>query len=215
MKPKYKIYAAIILLIYIVIIWPILQKHNLANTDVNIPMEDTSLSDDSTYPSQSSENELSSNESITAENEKIVVDLRGAVTNPGVYHLDEGARMFELIKIAGGFDNANESCVNNAQIIADESQIIIPEKNNDCSNESSPSLGTTSSSTTTITSQKVNINTANESTLATLPGIGATRAQDIVEYRNQNGKFSKTADLKNVKGIGEQTFSNIQDLISV
>ncbi len=65
------------------------------------------------------------------------------------------------------------------------------------------------------TSKKLNINTANEDELVTLNGIGDKRASDIVKYREQHGNFSKIEDLKNVSGIGDSTFENLKDNITV
>ena len=86
--------------------------------------------------------------------------------------------------------------------------------------ETSTGTGTSSSTDTSTTqnsktSSKVNINTANEKELDTLPGIGETTARKIIEYRNENGKFSSIEDIKNVKGIGESKFEEIRELICV
>ncbi len=215
MKQKYKILAFTILIIYIVILWPILQKTNLANTNVAFPKGEMTI--DGEYEStedqtdeQSTSVSTAGGESLSKMNQEIVVDLRGAVVNPGIYHMQDGARMYELIKKAGGLNNANKSCINQAQIISDESKIIIPSKGKKC-NSTNPGY----SSGTPITKNKVNINNADVNTLSTLTGIGDTRAQDIINYREEHGNFKNIDELKNVSGIGEQTFLKIKDLITI
>lgn len=64
-------------------------------------------------------------------------------------------------------------------------------------------------------SVKININTADSETLQELPNIGPTKAQAIIEYRNQNGSFKSIDEIKNVKGIGDKTFEQLKDLISI
>ncbi len=213
MKPNYKIYALILFFIYIVIIWPMLQKQNLTNSNIITPNDNPSATGTTTSDISETPSSINPEDKSSKEVSKIVVDLRGAIKNPGIYHLSSDARMYELIKMAGGLDHANVSCINKAQIISDESQIIIPKVEEECSNIDSPLP--TNNSAVQVTTQKININYADVSTLSTLPGIGATRAQDIINYRDTNGNFQKIEDIKNVSGIGEQTFSNIQELISI
>ncbi len=207
MNKQLKIIIFIItIIIYFFLIWPRNIKTNLPTQQYsNDPNEKTK--DESTEDNQNSDPQATKPENDEP-TEQIVVDLRGAITNPGIYKLDSNARMYELIKKAGGFKEANQECVNQAQILTDEQQIIIPSNDEDCSGDSS-SLNSNSNGT------KLNINEASVEQLTTLPGIGQTRAQQIVDYRDTNGKFKSIDDLKNVNGIGEQTFLNISELISV
>lgn len=138
---------------------------------------------------------------------KIVIDIEGAVSNPGMYEITDDIRMGELIEKAGGFTQANKECVNLAKKIKDEDYIKIPYKNEMCENEES------------LTQKKENntisINKSGKEELEKLKGIGETRAEDIIKYREENNGFSKKEDLKNVKGIGEATYEKIKDEISV
>ncbi len=196
----------IAIIIYFFLIWP-------RSTKTNIPTQQYSnnrneiTKDESTVNNQNSAQQPTTPEQSQEDSsEQIVVDLRGAIANPGIYKLDSDARMYELIKKAGGFKEANQECVNQAQILSDEQLIIIPSSNEECSNVST---------STDNNEAKLNINEATVEQLTTLPGIGQTRAQQIIDYRDSNGKFKSIDDLKNVNGIGEQTFLNISKLISV
>ncbi len=128
------------------------------------------------------------------------VYITGAVLAPGVYELPVGSRVQDAVEAAGGFlpDAAREQ-VNLAALVEDGIQIHIP-------------FLTTTSRTQ---GGRVNINTATADELATLPGIGPTTAQRIVEYRLQHGFFRTIQDIQNVPGIGPTTFEKIRDYITV
>ncbi|MFV0246610.1 MAG: helix-hairpin-helix domain-containing protein [Mycoplasmatales bacterium] len=128
----------------------------------------------------------------------IVVDVKGSVNKPGVYELNEGSRLNNLINKAGGFKNANESCYNLARELKDQEQLIIKSSKEVCSSSS-----------------KININTANVLMLSSLPGIGESRAKQIINYRENNGNFVTIDEIKNISGIGEATFNNLKEYIEV
>ena len=153
---------------------------------------------------------------------KIYVDVCGAVAHPGVFQMDEGSRVFQAIEAAGGFlPEAAQTCVNQAGILTDGQQLYILTqeemeqqdlKTGDTVIAQNPS-GTALNKTEQ--NGKVNINTADESQLTTLTGIGATRAKAIIAYRDENGPFAAIEDIMNVQGIKEGTFVKIKDEIVV
>lgn len=144
------------------------------------------------------------------EKEIITIHIAGAVKNPGVYEIRQGSRIYEVINIAGGASStANLDAINLAEkITEDGKKIIVPEKIMGPQN-----LAGTSSSN--LSSNLININTADEKRLCELPGIGPKTAQKIIEYRTNFRTFNKIEDIKNVPGIGEGKFSQIKDLITV
>ena len=148
----------------------------------------------------------------------LLVDVKGAVRYPGVYTLEEGQRIVDAIEMAGGYiEQANPSHINHAQKLQDEMVIYIP-KIGEVLSESIEQLIQTpqqSSSTSTSSSGKVNVNKAEESELTTLPGIGPSKAKAIIQYRTEQGTFQTIDDLKKVTGIGEKTFEQLKDLIDV
>lgn len=135
--------------------------------------------------------------------QEIYVDVCGAVAEPGVFCLPEGSRVFQAIDAAGGFlPEAAENYVNRAQGLSDGEQLYVPTK------EEALESGTEHAG-------KVNLNTADETELCTLTGIGASKAKAIIAYREENGPFASIEDLMKVEGIKEGTFHKIKDEIEV
>jgi competence protein ComEA len=137
----------------------------------------------------------------------LVVDVAGAVPRPGVYELPEGSRVKDAVQAAGGFlAEADKSSINLAAPIEDGQKLEIPFL------AGAEPVGVVRSS---APSELIDINTATLEELNTLPGIGPTLAQNIIDYRDTYGPFAFIEDIMNVDGIGPPTFEQIKDLISV
>lgn len=158
----------------------------------------------------------------TAEEIKIYVHVCGAVVHPGVYALSEGSRAWEAALAAGGFtEEAAETAVNLAGVVADGQQLWIPTKEE--AKTFLPGEGTAAGTGMTAgagqtafqQSGKVNINTASKETLMTLAGIGEARAEAILAYRQTAGAFQTIEDIMKVSGIKESAFQKIKDDITV
>lgn len=164
--------------------------------------------------------------------EMIYVDVCGAVANPGVFQLATGSRVFQAIEAAGGYlPEAVQNCVNRAGVLTDGQQLYIltqeemerqgldpAEMAGASDGQMNGSAGTgqnTGIATQAQQDNRININTADETQLTTLTGIGATRAQAIIAYRQENGPFAAIEDIMNVQGIKEGTFAKIKDEIVV
>ena len=164
--------------------------------------------------------------------EMIYVDVCGAVANPGVFQLAVGSRVFQAIEAAGGYlPEAVQNCVNRAGVLTDGQQLYIltqeemerqgldpAEMAGASDGQMNGSAGTGQNAGLTVQAQqdnRSNINTADEAQLTTLTGIGATRAQAIISYRQENGPFAVIEDIMNVQGIKEGTFAKIKDKIVV
>lgn len=162
----------------------------------------------------------------------IYVDVCGAVANPGVFQLAAGSRVFQAIEAAGGYlPEAALTCVNRAGVLTDGQQLYIltqeemerqgldpAEMAGASDGQMNGSAGTGQNTGMTAQVQqdnRININTADEAQLTTLTGIGATRAQAIIVYREENGPFAAIEDIMNVQGIKEGTFAKIKDEIVV
>ncbi len=165
--------------------------------------------------------------SITEDKEKIVIYVAGAVKNEGIYELDENSRIADCIEKAGGLtDDANIKDINLAFVLEDGMKVYIPKNSeiNEVKDDTSTyvskengstNTGTSTSKNTSAKSSKININTANQTDLETLPGIGPSTAQKIINYRKENGKFSSIEDIKKVSGIGDSKYSKIKDYITI
>ncbi|WP_059102683.1 helix-hairpin-helix domain-containing protein [Shouchella shacheensis] len=140
----------------------------------------------------------------------VIVDVKGAVHAPGVYELDAGSRVHEAILMAGGLaENAEERALNLAVVLTDEMLLYVPEEGE----EDIPAAGSTN--TNGSDAALVNINTAEEAELLTLPGIGPAKASAILSYREEHGPFEAPEDLVQVNGIGEKSFQQLSELITV
>lgn len=174
----------------------------------------------------------SSDISIDAVQAPIYVHICGAVVNPGVYELEAGSRVFEGIKAAGGFsEDACEDYVNQAGPLSDGERLVIPtaeeveQAKEDGTYQALWTAGEADKATLDTGEDKsgssgngdglVNINTATESELGSVKGIGAGKAAAIVQYRQENGNFASTQDIMKVSGIKEGTYEKIKDKITV
>ena len=153
------------------------------------------------------------------ENKKIVIYITGAVKKEGIYEISENSRIADSIEIAGGLEeNANIENMNLAYVLEDGMKIHIPSINenmNEIQDNTNEYITKENGDTQTVKNiyEKVNINTATQTELETLPGIGPSIALKIIDYRKENGKFNTIEDIKKVNGIGENKYSKIKELI--
>ena len=159
--------------------------------------------------------------------EKVVVDIKGMVANPGVYEVSSSSRVNDVIELAGGLlSDADTSLINLAKIVSDEMTIIIYSNEEvllkykeevcvcDCPLISNDAC-IDSSDSGTNNSNLININTASIEELMKVSGIGESKAAAIIKYREENGKFKTIEDIMNVSGIGESLFEKIKNYITV
>ena len=141
--------------------------------------------------------------------EKIFVDVKGAVKHPGVFETTKDKRVKDLIEEAGGLlDDADTSTLNLSQRVKDQ-MVIYVLKHGEKPKQISD--GGSSSSNTDV----ININTANKEQLMKISGVGKTKAEAIISYREKKGDFKKKEDITKVRGIGKATFEKIKDKIEV
>ncbi|MBN9607295.1 MAG: ComEA family DNA-binding protein [Actinomycetales bacterium] len=143
------------------------------------------------------------------ESGRVYVHLLGEVARPGLYELDEGSRAVDLIAAAGGFtEQADQSSVNLARFLVDGEQVVVPALG------AAPAVGAGAGGAGGVAG-KVNLNTADQAALETLPRIGPALAQRILDWRAANGRFTAIEDLLSVTGIGEKTFDGLRDKVTV
>lgn len=156
--------------------------------------------------------------------ECIVVYICGQVKRPGVYELPVDSRVYEAVNLAGGLTStACESLINQAELLYDGQKLYIPSKE-EMTSKVNGETGTVYGGENALNSSfgegiadknRVNINVATAEELMSIKGIGSTKANSIVEYREQNGRFSSTDQITNVSGIGPSTYEKIKDSITV
>lgn len=142
----------------------------------------------------------------------LFVHVLGAVARPGLYQLHPGARVVDAVGAAGGLTaDAEPAGVNLARPVADGEQLVVPRIG-----EAPPAPpGAPAAGAQPARGGKVNLNTASQQELETLPRVGPALAQRILAWRGQNGRFATVDDLKNVTGIGQKTFEQLRDLVAV
>lgn len=178
---------------------------------------DAALSEEISDQSETGESKETDLTAAGETDARIYVDVAGAVRNPGVVKLTQGARVYEAIELAGGFtEDAAVSAVNQASVLQDGQQLYI------CTSEEQKTKQLSSADPVESSGEdrpadtgKVDINQASEEELMTLPGIGASKAADIVRYREEQGRFEQIEDIMNISGIKEAVFGKIKDKITV
>jgi len=135
----------------------------------------------------------------------LFIHILGAVARPGLYELHDGDRLVDAVAAAGGLlSTADQSQVNLARFIVDGEQILVP------------AIGEAPAVTPGISAGgKVNLNTGDAAALDTLPGVGPATAARIIGWRTTNGRFTAIEDLMNVPGIGDKTFAQLKELITI
>ena len=208
---QYKLALVIALIGVVIAGFMMLQREQKQENNIQQLMEQTSYSSSSTTEKskQRSENDQGDkNEGM------VTVDVKGAVKKPGVYRLKSSSRVHDaLIKAGGMTDEADLKSINQAQKLVDEAVVYVAKVGENVVDV------TTNTSASTATSQAkaglVNLNTATEADFQTISGIGQKRAQDIIAYREANGKFKSVDDLKNVTGIGAKTLEKLKEYVTV
>lgn len=186
--------CGICLLVLIVCIAVYFSGHSADEEEVTLP-ENTQQQAEETLP------------------EEVVVDISGAVISGRVVTLEAGSRVEDAIRAAGGLaDDADLSGINRAAQLTDGQKIYIPTFEE---TQAGITYQADSQSENVRTDGLININTADEELLQTLSGIGPVTAEKIVSYRTTYGAFSSIDDLKEVNGIGDKTFDQIRDYITV
>lgn len=227
---KYKYLITIILVLFIVLLGVIIKVNLHTNKELNI---------DKDMFSYETEEKKETN------NREYKVDIKGAIVNPGVYIGNDTTRVIDIIDMAGGLlENSDITVINLSKKVFDEMVIIIytkeevekmlngeelnydniitdkevlfPDIKNDAViEEETDTNNETKDENTKEEISIVNINTASLDELDTLPGIGPSKAQNIIDHRNVNGKFQSIEEILNVNGIGTSLYEQIKIYITV
>ena len=159
-------------------------------------------------------------EPVIEEPAVIVVHIEGEVISPGVYELNEGSRVNDVVMMAGGLTQEADRRINLAQKLQDEAFVYVPSIGEENVEDSHALMPTSHNiafqpAGATQTSSLVNINTADQKSLETLAGIGPVLAERIIAYREEQGPFQQLQDLKKVTGIGDKRYQDIEKDITL
>ena len=191
------IYIITIIIFIIFCVMVIIRKRELKDNNVNYKVNKEDI--------------IVNNEKEDNEEEYIYVDIKGEVINPNVYKIKKGLRVIDVINLAGGLtEESDTSNINLSKIVTDEMVIVIKSKNNEeVYIDSDVYINNNNNN-----NQLIDINTCTIDELLTLPGIGKSKANNIIEYRKKN-KFNTINDIMNVSGISESLFNKIKEYIKV
>lgn len=213
---KQKILIALIAMILILFIgYYIINK---ADNSEYISLETEENQNEEENINSEEKNNIDENNEEENNNEYIIVHITGAVNEEGIVEIKEGSRISDVIKLAGGTtEEADLSKINLAYAVKDGQKIYVPNIN-----DSKTVMYVTDEAGENVleeekesSEEKININTATQTELETLNGIGPSTALKIINYRTENGKFKKIEDITNVPGIGESKFENIKESICI
>lgn len=194
-------------------------KSEVDNSKLLAPMQESQTLDESNKnQSTSIKKDINSSNDRTSASSKVTCDISGAVKHGGVYTLKPGARLVDLIEVAGGLtEKAQIKAINRAQLLKDQDQIYIPHEGEKVEVNSS-NISTSNDNNVTAENnnkEQIHLNSATVSDLQKLNGIGEKRAEQIIQFRDANGGFKQIEDITKVSGIGEKTFEKFKDQLAL
>ena len=145
----------------------------------------------------------------------VVVHVGGAVKRAGIFQLEPGARVADALELAVTRPNADLNALNLAELVVDGAKIDVPRRGEAVESATGTSPSASTSTSTETTSAVVNVNTADEGLLDTIPEVGPATAQAIIEYRTQIGSFTSVEQLIDVTGIGPATLEAMRPFVTV
>lgn len=196
------------------------QSGSSGDSLITSPSSSSNVSAENVYSEGDSSNEWTNQDSKTADETVIFVHVVGEVTKPGVVELKKGDRVKDAIEKAGGVSaGAVLELVNLAREVADGEQILVPNENTDPlhlqAQASQPGQSDQPHSTSVQINGVVNLNSADQAALETLPRVGPKMAEKIIQWRTDNGGFGTVEDLMLISGIGPKVFAELQDRVTI
>ena len=146
---------------------------------------------------------------------KIFIDIKGAVKHPNVYEMASSNRVIDALNKAEVLKDADLSQLNLSEKLVDQKLIYVPKKGENSMKINSQQSTLNSSDVKINTNQPLNLNSATEEQLKNIPGIGPSKAKEILNYREQNHGFNSIDDLMKIKGFGKKTFEKLKEHFTI
>ncbi|MGY3765333.1 helix-hairpin-helix domain-containing protein [Vagococcus vulneris] len=192
-------------------------KHPVNDNQIVSNVSMTKADTEKTINSDSKSGDTEQRKAQNKQSETWKIDVKGAVKNPGIYIVDSSMRVIDAVEAAGGYiAESDQNKINNAEKVMDQMVIYVPKKGEETDlNIPMSNTATSGNVGSNNGTAQVNLNTATLAELMTLKGVGQKKAEAILQYRDENGRFEQIEDLKKVKGIGEKTFESLSQSIRI
>ena len=211
---KWKFYILIILIMLITLFFYLFNDNN-SDLKQNSQEGQSKLSDQQiTNNKKLNKKEVSIQKDNTKET-KIFIDIKGAVKHPNVYEMSSSNRVIDALNKAEVLKDADLSQLNLSEKLVDQKLIYVPKKGENSMKIHSQQAALNSSDVKINTNQPLNLNSATEEQLKNIPGIGPSKAKDILNYREQNNGFNSINDLMKIKGFGKKTFEKLKEHFTI
>ena len=211
---KWKFYILIILIMLITFFFYLFNDNN-SDLKQNSQEGQSKLSDQQiTNNKKLNKKEVSIQKDNTKET-KIFIDIKGAVKHPNVYEMASSNRVIDALNKAEVLKDADLSQLNLSEKLVDQKLIYVPKKGENSMKINSQQSTLNSSDVKINTNQPLNLNSATEEQLKNIPGIGPSKAKEILNYREQNHGFNSIDDLMKIKGFGKKTFEKLKEHFTI
>ena len=211
---KWKLYILIILIMLITFFFYLFNDNN-SDLKQNSQEGQSKISDQQiTNNKKLNKKEVSIQKDNTKET-KIFIDIKGAVKHPNVYEMASSNRVIDALNKAEVLKDADLSQLNLSEKLVDQKLIYVPKKGENSMKINSQQSTLNSSDVKINTNQPLNLNSATEEQLKNIPGIGPSKAKEILNYREQNHGFNSIDDLMKIKGFGKKTFEKLKEHFTI
>ena len=211
---KWKLYILIILIMLTTFFFYLLNDNN-NDLIQNSQERQSKISDQQIKNSKKlNKKEVSIQKDNTTET-KIFIDIKGAVKHPNVYEMSSSNRVIDALNKAEVLKDADLSQLNLSEKLVDQKLIYVPKKGENSMKINSQQSTLNSSDVKINTNQPLNLNSATEEQLKNIPGIGPSKAKEILNYREQNHGFNSIDDLMKIKGFGKKTFEKLKEHFTI
>ncbi len=211
---KWKLYILIILIMLTTFFFYLLNDNN-NDLIQNSQERQSKISDQQIKNSKKLNKKEESIQKDNTKETKIFIDIKGAVKHPNVYEMASSNRVIDALNKAEVLKDADLSQLNLSEKLVDQKLIYVPKKGENSMKINSQQSTLNSSDVKINTNQPLNLNSATEEQLKNIPGIGPSKAKEILNYREQNHGFNSIDDLMKIKGFGKKTFEKLKEHFTI